>query len=83
MRWLAVNTPAMHLDHEPKDAFERKAVEVLASGKGVFEATENGIYGFAGSITLSSECLSCHLSKRTSNDEKVGGLLIRMRSQQP
>lgn len=82
VRWLAVNTPAMHLDHEPKDDFERNAAKSLGAGKTEYESMENGVYRFAGAITLGSECLSCHMSKRSSNQDRVGGLLISMRAMQ-
>ncbi len=30
-RWIAVNTPAMSINHEPETAFEKKAAEELAT----------------------------------------------------
>lgn len=31
--WIAVNTRAMSVDHEPKTEFEKKAAEEIAKGK--------------------------------------------------
>lgn len=59
-RWMAVNTKAMSVHHEPTTAFEKKAAEEISSGKHEFERVENGIYLRAGSITLGSSCVSCH-----------------------
>jgi hypothetical protein len=36
-RWLAVNTKAMSIQHEPKTEFDRKAVAALSAGKESFE----------------------------------------------
>ena len=79
LRWLAVDADAMNVDHEPQDEFERNAVKALSSGKDEFEATEDGLYRHAGSITLSSECLGCHLPSRTSTEDRAAGLVISMR----
>ena len=43
-RWIAVNTPAMSVNHEPANAFEKKAAEEIASGKAEYELVENGYY---------------------------------------
>ena len=59
--WLAVNTPAMSLDHEPEDSFEKQAAKALAAGQRTFEQVEDGCYRRAESITLFASCLKCHL----------------------
>jgi hypothetical protein len=79
LRWLVVDADAMNVDHKAKDEFERSAVKALASGKDEFEATDNGLYRHVGSITLSSECLGCHLPSRTSTEDRAAGLVISMR----
>ncbi len=76
VRWLAVNAQAMNVDHEPRDAFEKEAVKALAAGADSFESCQDGVYRRVGSITLHSECLKCHLPNRSSNDERLAGLLI-------
>ena len=78
IRWLAVNASAMNVDHEPKDAFEKAAVKALADGKPEYEAVEKGVYRHVGAITLTSECLKCHVPHRTNLDDRVAGLAISM-----
>lgn len=78
LRWLAVNGQPMSVGHNPQDEFEREAVKELAVGKASYELSENGIYRFAGVITLTSECLKCHLPNRTSTKDRAAGLLITM-----
>ena len=79
LRWLVVDAMAMNVDHKAKDEFERNAVKALASGKDELEVFENGLYRHVGSITLSSECLGCHLPSRTSTEDRAAGLVISMR----
>lgn len=79
VHWLAVNAEAMNVDHKPRDDFEREAVKQLAAGKAEHEAMEGGVYRFAGSIRLSSQCLKCHAPRRTSTDDRFAGLVISMR----
>ena len=64
-RWISVNARAMSLDHEPKTAFEKKASRSLGRGKVKLlemETVEDGYYRHAGTIRLSSGCISCHVS---------------------
>jgi hypothetical protein len=76
-RWISVNTRAMSLDHEPRDAFEKAAVKAIRSGKQEYEAVENGRYRRAGAITLTSECLRCHGSMGTRTPSpRFAGLVI-------
>lgn len=78
LKWLVVNADALNVDHLPADAFEKKAVEALAAGKPLVETTENGRYRFAGPIRLPSQCLKCHVKRRTTNTDRTAGLLISM-----
>lgn len=78
LRWLAVNAQAMSVGHNPQDDFERNAVQELSAGKPAHELAENGVYRYAGVITLTSECLKCHLPNRTSTKDRAAGLLISM-----
>lgn len=78
LRWLAVDAQAMNVEHNPKDEFEKQAVKALASGRSEFEAADDGVYRFVGSITLGSECLKCHLPNRKSTADRVAGLVISM-----
>lgn len=78
IRWLAVSTEAMNVDHKPKSDFEKQAVEVLRKGKPEFESIVEGKYHYAGTITLSAQCLKCHLPSRSSNKDRAAGIVIAM-----
>ncbi len=78
VHWLAVNADAMNVDNKPRDAFEQDAVTALASGKREFEAVDGNVYRFAGPIRLASQCLKCHVPRRTSTEDRVAGLVISM-----
>jgi len=78
IRWLAVNAPAMNVDHEAKDDFEQAAVKALTDGKQEYESVDGGLYRHVGAITLTSECLKCHVPHRTSLEDRVAGLSISM-----
>jgi len=78
LRWLAVTAPPMNVEHKPRDEFEKQAVAALAKGDAEFEQAADGVYRFAGAITLSSECLKCHLPNRTSTKDRAAGLVITM-----
>lgn len=78
LRWLAVNAQPMNVEHKPRDDFEKQAVEALAKGAAEYERSEDGRYRFAGAITLSSECLKCHLPNRTSTKDRAAALVISM-----
>lgn len=79
LRWLAVNAQAMNVDHKPRTDFEHQAVRALAAGKEEFELVEEGVYRHVGVITLTSDCLKCHLPNRTSTKDRAAGLVIAMR----
>ena len=78
LQWLAVNTDAQNIDHNPKTEFEQNAAKSLATGKPEFESVEHGTYRRAGAITLHDECLSCHFPNRTTAKERTAGLIISM-----
>ncbi|MBI2480315.1 MAG: DUF3365 domain-containing protein [Planctomycetia bacterium] len=79
-RWIAVNTEAMSIDHNPKSEFEKQAAKVLATGEEEFEQIENGMYRRAGAITLFATCLKCHESSLTQlrTKRRVAGLVINI-----
>lgn len=58
--WIAVNTKAMSINHEPATAFEKKAASELSEGKKEYELVENGLYQRAAPIRLRSSCVGCH-----------------------
>ncbi len=78
VHWLAVNAEPMNVDNAPRDDFEKEAVKQLAAGKPEHEALTGGVYRFAGSIRLSSQCLKCHAPRRTSTADRFAGLVISM-----
>ena len=78
IRWLAVNAKAMNVDHEAEGEFEKGAVKALASGKKEYESVQENRYRHVGTIRLASQCLKCHLPRRTSTADRSAGLLISM-----
>jgi hypothetical protein len=77
-RWIAVNTPAMSITHEPQTAFEKKAAEELAAGKPEYVAVEKGFYHRAGPIPLGVGCVGCHTKFFTEPPKtpRFAGLVI-------
>jgi hypothetical protein len=59
-RFLAVGTKAMNPDHEPKDAFERQAVDELKRGARWVEAQDEGRLRIATVVPLGGGCFPCH-----------------------
>jgi hypothetical protein len=78
VRWLAVNAEPMNVDHKPQDDFENNAVKALATGKPEFDAVEGETFRFAGLIRLPSQCLKCHVPRRTSNKDRAAAVAITM-----
>ena len=78
LHWIAVDLKAMSVDNEPRTDFEKQAARVLKSGKNEFESVAGNEFRFAGRIRLSATCLSCHASRRSSNDDRAAGLVITM-----
>ena len=78
LKWLTVNADVVNVDHEPEGEFETQAVKKLAAGDLFVEATEASRYRFAGPIRLRSQCLKCHVKRRTSNADRTAGLVISM-----
>ena len=77
-RWISVNTPAMNIDHKPKEGFEKDAARQLAKGDREFERVEGGTYFRAGAVSLFAGCTKCHLSglRRQQNVRSVAGLVM-------
>ncbi|MCA9127127.1 MAG: DUF3365 domain-containing protein [Planctomycetales bacterium] len=78
MKWLTVNTDLVNVDHQAKSAFEKAAVKELAAGKQMAEKIEERSYQYAGAIRLGSQCLKCHVQRRTSNEDRTAGVVITM-----
>ncbi|TWU41967.1 c-type heme family protein [Novipirellula artificiosorum] len=76
IRWMTVNADVLNVDHDAKSEFEKAAVKALSKGEPAFEKTGDGIYQYAGAIPLRSECLKCHLRRRTRNEPRTSALTI-------
>lgn len=76
--WIAVNSRAMSIDHEPKGKFEKQAAKALAGEKQTYERVENGVYKRAERISLMNRgCLGCHLGfGATGTKKRFAGLVI-------
>ena len=59
-RWIAINTKAMSVQHEPKTDFEKEAAKAIAAGKPDLELIEKGYYRRAAPIALTGGCVGCH-----------------------
>jgi hypothetical protein len=79
-RWISVNTPAMNIDHKPKEGFEKDAARELAKGEREFERVEKGTYFRAGAVSLFASCTKCHLSglRPQQKVRSVAGLVISL-----
>ena len=77
-RWIAVNTPAMTVDHEPKTAFEKAAAAAIAAGKDEYVEVAGGVYRRAGAIPLGAGCVSCHTRSFGAPDKtpRFAGLVV-------
>lgn len=75
-KWLIVNTDVVNVDHQAENAFERSAVKALAAGEPFADETTENRYRFAGPIRLRSQCLKCHVKRRTDNEDRTAGLVI-------
>ena len=77
-RWIAVNTPAMSINHEPQTDFEKKAAAALAAGKAEFDTVADGYYQRAGAIPLSAGCVGCHTRhfSTPSKTPRFAGLVV-------
>jgi len=78
VRWLAVDAEPMNVEHKPRDDFENNAVKALKSGKTDFDTIEGESFRFAGLIRLPSQCLKCHVPRRTNNKERAAAVTITM-----
>jgi len=76
-RWIAVNTKAMSIDHEPATEFEKKAAQRLSAGKEEHAEVEGGYYRRAAPIPLSAGCIHCHVGGFSNHKTpRYAGLVI-------
>ncbi len=76
LRWLAVEGQAMNVSHKPRDEFERAAAEAIKARTDPREETRDGVYRRAASITLTGDCLKCHVPDRKDLKDRAAGLVI-------
>ena len=83
-RWIAVNTPAMNVDHEPKPGFEKDAAKALANGQKDFESVAGNVYQRASGIPFAASCSKCHQSALGSRRAgRMAGLVVSLPVQTP
>lgn len=76
--WIAVNTKAMSINHEPTTAFEKLAAAEISAGREFIERVTKRVYQRATVIPLKSNCVGCH-TKMFSEEPKTprfAGLVI-------
>lgn len=83
LRWLTVEGQVMNTEHRAQNQFDLDAVEALSSGDTAFEQVEDGFYRRAGAITLTNQCLKCHVPDRTSTEDRTAGLIIAIPVPEP
>lgn len=76
LRWLAVEGQVMNSDHKPRDSFEEDSAKALKAGEREFERVEDGVYRRAGPITLTNQCLKCHVPDRKNTKNRTAGLIV-------
>lgn len=79
-RWISVNTSAMSVSHEPRDAFETRAAKEIAGGRAAYESIEEEEYRRAVAVPLGDGCISCHVgfSKDAPTSPRFAGLVVRI-----
>lgn len=77
-RWIAVNTKAMSINHEPETEFEKRAAREIGSGKDHVESIDKDYYHRATAIPLGAGCVSCHngLLAPPNSIPRFAGLVI-------
>ena len=75
--WIAVNLPAMSIDHEPETTFEKEAADRIRKGEREVEKVERDYYRRAVAIPLTGGCASCHDGfGKQSTRKPFAGLVI-------
>lgn len=76
IRWLGTEATIMNVENKAKDAFEEQALKAITGGEKEFSAVEKGTLRYAGAIVLQNQCLKCHVSNRTSLEDRFAALEI-------
>jgi len=77
-RWIAVNTKAMSVNHEPESEFEDFVAKQLADGKELVEKVEDGYFRSATPVPLGAKCVGCHTGVFSAppKSPRMAGLII-------
>ncbi|MCA9097277.1 MAG: DUF3365 domain-containing protein [Planctomycetaceae bacterium] len=77
-RWIAVNTKAMSVNHEPESEFEDFVAKELADGKELVEKVEDGYFRSATPVPLGAKCVGCHTGVFSAppKSPRMAGLII-------
>lgn len=76
--WIAVNTKAMSLHHEPKTDFEKRAATAIAAGQERFETVDKDFLRIARPIPLGEGCVNCHtgMFRSPPSTPRLAGLIV-------
>ncbi len=76
--WIAVNTKAMSLHHEPKTDFEKRAAAAIAAGQERFEIVDKDFLRIARPIPLGEGCVNCHtgMFRSPPSSPRLAGLIV-------
>jgi predicted small secreted protein len=76
--WIAVNTKAMSIHHEPKTDFEKQAATAIAAGQERFETVDKDFLRIARPIPLGEGCVNCHtgMFRGPSKTPRFAGLIV-------
>ena len=76
--WIAVNTKAMSVHHEPKTDFEKQAAAAIAAGQERFEAVDKDVLRIARPIPLGEGCVNCHtgMFRSSASTPRMAGLIV-------
>lgn len=78
LRWLASSETIMNEDNKARDAFDEAALRALSGGAASHREVGGGRLRWAGPIVLRNECLKCHVSGRSSLEDRHAALVIEM-----
>ena len=78
IKWLAINAPAMNPTNLPQTPFDEAAVKAITDGASGYEEITADTFHYAGQVTLSNQCLKCHVPQRKSLEDRHAAVVISM-----